>query len=98
MKGKMKKGSFARKISKSLDFPYDSLCGSFRLEMHGDAEVLVSGCKKILEYDHTRIRLELKGRGMVICGEGLECMTYLDGTVEIKGTITDIKLGEERLG
>ncbi|NLK40198.1 MAG: hypothetical protein GX303_08190 [Clostridiales bacterium] len=82
----------ARKISKSLDMPFDGVSSSFRIEMHGDAEVLISGCEKILEYDHSLVKLRLKGRNIDICGDRLECITYLDGTVEIKGVITDLKL------
>lgn len=92
-KGKIKGNRIARKISKSLDLPFDGVTNSFRIEMHGDAEALISGCEKIIEYSPTVIRLRLKGRDIEICGRCMECMTYLDGTVEIKGVICDLKLG-----
>jgi len=92
-KRRLKKGIFARKISKALDLPFDGVTDSFRIEMHGDAEALINGCEKILEYGKEKIKLRLKGRDIEIYGRALECMTYLDGTVEIKGVICDLKLG-----
>lgn len=76
-------------LSRFADIPAD-LTGGMTLEMRGRNEMLLCGCREILEYSDIRIRI-LQGRCSVcILGRRLTMSSFSDGRITVGGEIDAI--------
>ena len=75
-----------------LDVPPDLLAGGFRVELRGRSSATVHGCLRIGTYTPERITLTVRGGAVTVCGQRLECTSYLAGAVGIDGQIEGILL------
>lgn len=89
-KSRVKLGAWER-IKSLADIPGE-VGNGFYLQMRGEHQLIVSGCRRILEYSPQRIRLAIKGFSLIICGEGLVCSSYFERAVGIEGIICCIQL------
>ena len=89
-KGRVKLSAWER-IKSLADIPGE-LGNGFYLQMRGEHQLIVNGCRKILEYSPRRIRLSVKGFSLIISGEGLICSSYFERAVGIEGVICSIQL------
>ena len=63
------------------------------IEVHGDRELLLSGCRGIVDYDNTKIVVNTISGQVVINGHHL-CLSVFRGDIlSIEGCITEIKFG-----
>lgn len=63
------------------------------IEVHGDRELLLSGCKGIVDYDNAKIVINTLSGQVVVCGFRL-CLSVFRGDIlRIEGHITEIKFG-----
>lgn len=63
------------------------------IEVHGDRELLLSGCRGIVDYDSTKIILNTLSGQVFVCGTHL-CLSVFRGDIlSIEGHITEIKFG-----
>ena len=61
------------------------------IEIHGDSELLLSGCRGIVDYDNTKIVVNTISGQVVIYGFRL-CLSVFRGDIlSIEGHITEIK-------
>ncbi|MBE6634394.1 MAG: hypothetical protein E7620_08670 [Ruminococcaceae bacterium] len=58
--------------------------------LYGDRRMTVQGCRRILLYSPTEIRLQLKRRQLVIRGNDLECSSFAGGCVTLQGRILQV--------
>lgn len=86
MKRKNKENGIFDRLKRIADIPGE-VGNGFSLNMRGDREVYISGCRRILEYSREKIVLSIKGFSLVIIGEGLICSSYFDRSVGIEGRI-----------
>lgn len=81
------------KVTSSLQLPASALSGAAHFEMNGNREVIVDGCRGVLEYDENRIRIHA-GK-MVTCFQGrclsIKCLTA--DSLIVEGFITSIEFG-----
>lgn len=72
-------------------------CG--KVELLGDFEATIHGCKKIVYYTPEKIKLAMKKRGGLITLEGskLVCTSFFVGAVVIEGKIERVELSEKIL-
>lgn len=61
------------------------------IEMRGNTEVTIEGCKGILEYDSALIRVSVGTASVAIKGRGLTIKCLSIGSVVISGVITGIE-------
>lgn len=94
--GKSGKEGWAEWLIKRLDMPPDVLCGGMRVELRGRESLLVEGCRKILTYTPTLVRLRLSRCVLVIEGERLLCHSYLAGAVGLEGKVCALRFEEEK--
>ena len=67
--------------------------------MYGDRRMTVQGCRKILAYSPTEIRLQLKYRRLCVRGEALGCSAFSGGCTTLQGRIASVFFEEtERRG
>ncbi len=73
-----------------LDLPPDILSGGMRVELRGRNLLTVHGCRRILTYTPTCIRLEMKGAVLSVRGRRLGCTSYLAGAVCVDGLVESL--------
>ena len=63
------------------------------IEVHGDRELLLSGCRGIVDYDNAKIIVNTLSGQVVICGFRLYLSVFRGDILRIEGHITEIKFG-----
>ena len=61
-----------------------------RIEMLGNREIIVDGCKGVVEYDENTIRLSLGESVLSLCGSDLVIKTFDNDIAVISGQICEI--------
>ena len=71
-----------------------------RIEICGNFEATVHGCKRIIHYSPERITLAMKEKGRTLTLEGRElvCVSFFVGAVVIEGIIERVELSEHGKG
>ena len=63
------------------------------IEIHGDRELYLSGCRGIVDYDNTKIVVDTISGRVIVLGQCL-CLSVFRGDIlNIEGHITEIKFG-----
>lgn len=86
---KAKRMSMIQRLGQRLDIPADVISG-VHIELRGRNNLTIRGCRKILLYTETEIRVRLLGDTLQVCGSGLYCTAYHSGVIEIDGKIDSI--------
>jgi sporulation protein YqfC len=86
-----KPGERIHKVANALQLPAGVLGGAARYEISGNREVIVDGCRGILEYDDKSIKIN-SGK-MITCfsGRGLTIKCLTEDSLIIEGFITSIE-------
>ena len=84
---KKEKRSFRQKVSDSMDFPLETLYNLSQIQITGNREAIVEGCKGILEYDDCMIRLKTKSMQISFWGSGLVLKCLNTDNVIIEGQL-----------
>ena len=61
-----------------------------RIEMTGNREIIIDGCKGVVEYTENNIRLSLGESVMSLSGDSLLIQSFDNDVVIISGQISDI--------
>ncbi|MBQ2974326.1 MAG: YabP/YqfC family sporulation protein [Clostridia bacterium] len=77
-------------ISRSLDLPQDAVSGYAHIELSGNKEAIIEGCRGVLEYSDSLIALNTGKLTVRVCGCGLTIVSMQNGQAVIKGTITGV--------
>lgn len=80
-------------IGKGLDLPQDALAGYAHIELCGNREAIVEGCRGVLEYNDCSVALNTGKLTVRFCGSDLTISAMQDSSAIIKGTITCIDFG-----
>lgn len=83
------KPSIPELLSRIADIPCDVFCG-MTLEMRGRNEMLLCGCREILEYSPSRIRIAQGGCTVCILGRRLTMSSFTEGRITVGGEIDAI--------
>ena len=79
------------KTVRALELTPDILSGMAHFELSGNREVVVDGCKGVLEYDENVIRLMAGKLTVRFTGRGLELRNLRKDSAIIEGFITTIE-------
>jgi hypothetical protein len=91
----MEKANFRTRLTRR----YGAACNRETVVLHGDRGATVYGCRRIVTYSPTEIRLQVGGRRLSVQGCGLYCASFAAGTVRVEGCVSDVHwLGEEACG
>lgn len=81
-----------RIVSESLQVPFESLMNTFtQIELLGNREAVVEGCKGILEYDENIIRLSINKLEVKFYGNDLSIRNLNSENIVINGNIHNIE-------
>lgn len=88
------KRSFAERLGTFLDVPADLICGGCYLELRGQNNLNLQGCRRISVYTAEEIVLRLRRGCVRVRGRRLVCTSYHAGKVVIDGWITGIDFAD----
>ena len=74
--------------------PVTQLLGEPQLQMIGNVELYIEGCKAILEYDDMLIKLAVGKKELLITGKDLSICGYTESSVTIKGLFQTLEWNE----
>lgn len=78
------------KVADVLEIPQFAV-GGIHLEMYGDKEAIIEGCKGVLEYDEDIIKLNMGKMSLKMLGDGLVIKSLGESTAVISGKIMCIQ-------
>ena len=79
-----------RSIEQTLDLPEILSPGVPHIEMQGNREIIIDGCRGILEYDEDRIKLNTGSLVISFQGSGLVIKTYSENQTVLAGEVVGI--------
>ncbi len=79
-----------RSIEQTLDLPEILSPSVPHIEMQGNQEIIIDGCRGILEYDEDRIKLNAGSLVLSFGGSGLVIKTYSENQTVLTGEVMQI--------
>ncbi len=64
------------------------------IELSGNREILIEGCKGVLEYGCEQVRVNTSGMMLTIIGRGLNLRCISESSLMIDGVITELRFSE----
>lgn len=88
-------GPLLRRAARAIELPADVYTGMAHLELSGNRELIVDGCRGVLEYDEDVIRLNI-GKGSVrVTGRGLSIRTLTAESAVVEGYILAVEFQDQ---
>ena len=84
-------GARAQKVAGALQLPPGMLSGGARFEMNGNREVIVDGCRNVLEYNENEVRINAGKMIVSFMGRGMTLKCLTPDSLVIEGFITSIE-------
>lgn len=81
------KKSAKQKLASVLEVPFAALNDCPHIELFGNLELTIDGCRGILEYEDDSIRLNLGKNALRVTGRNLSLKALTDQTAVIEGYI-----------
>ena len=66
------------------------------LHLHGNRQLRLENCRRVLECNELRVRLETRDLTVEIWGTALRVFDYSDNSVLVRGKISTVQLSERR--
>ena len=89
-KNKHERRTLPELISLVTDLPADLFSNGMTLEMRGRNELLLCGCREIIGYTETNIRVILGSCSVCVIGRRLAMSSYSDGRITVTGEIDSL--------
>lgn len=86
--------SISEWLAVHLDVPADLCTGGLRLDLRGRNTLTVYGCRRIVDFTPTSIRLAMANCDLLVEGMRLSCTSYLAGAVGIEGRIDRVMFSD----
>ncbi len=84
---KRSKNEITKKFTEEMQLPESAVTDSFRIEFRGDNDVVIEGCKGIIEYEESCIALNLGKKIVRFSGADLEISSFFEEQAILKGTV-----------
>lgn len=81
----------AMKATKALDLPVDLVAGMVHFEFSSNREVVIEGCRGVLEYDENIVCIDTGKMTVRFMGRDLQLRNYVDQSVTIDGFINSVE-------
>ena len=78
-------------LTGSIEEPAVAFLSPGRVELLGNRQAVVDGCRGIIEYSDTCIRLSAQGLILKFTGTGLEIRAFTDSEAIVAGTILGLE-------
>lgn len=84
---KRNKDEIAKKFAEELQLPESAVTDSFKIEFRGISDVVIEGCRGIIEYGESCISLNLGKNTVRFGGADLEISSFFEEQAILKGTV-----------
>lgn len=81
----------AKKFAEEIQFPESAFCDSFTIEMHSNTNIMIDGCKGMVEYSDGLIAINLGSMVVRFLGDSLEISNFSEQQAVIKGTVMTVE-------
>jgi sporulation protein YqfC len=78
-------------VQKTFDIPIEALSNISQLEILSNKEAIIEGCKGILEYDDTLIRISTNKMEIKFLGENLTLRCLTSENIVVEGKIFSVE-------
>ena len=76
---------------RAADVPIAAVSGCAKIEMMGNREATVDGCRGVAEYSDTVIKLNISGGSVSFSGDGLEITCLYRSEATVRGNIRSVE-------
>ena len=84
----------SRRIERALEMPTGTLRPALTMELYGNREAVVEGCRRVLRYDADCIRLDTVEGVVRFAGEDLRVTCFAGGTATVSGRMVTLGFEE----
>ena len=84
---KRHKEEIIKKFTEEMQIPESAITDSFKIEFRGNSDIIIEGCKGIIDYEETKISLNLGKMIVRFGGAELEISSFFEEQAIIKGTV-----------
>lgn len=84
---KKSKEDIVKKFTEEMQLPESAITDSFRIEVRGTSDVIIEGCRGIVEYTQSCIALNLGKNIVRFTGAQLEISSFFESQAILKGTV-----------
>lgn len=84
---KKSKDELVKKFTEEMQLPESAVTDSFRIEFRGNTDVVIEGCRGIVEYTEECISLNLGKNIVHFSGAQLEISSFFESQAILKGTV-----------
>ena len=84
---KKSKDELVKKFTEEMQLPESAVTDSFRIEFRGNTDVVIEGCRGIVEYTEECISLNLGKNIARFSGAQLEISPFFESQAILKGTV-----------
>lgn len=88
---KRSKEEIVKKFTEEMQLPESAITDSFRIEFRGNTDVVIEGCKGIVEYEESGISLNLGKMIVRFSGADLEISSFYEEQAILKGTVAEME-------
>ncbi len=83
--------SAARKLDRALELPAGTLSGGAHIELNSNREAVIDGCKGIIDYSDTAVKLNIGAGTVTFNGRSLMIKTLTDKEAVLAGWFNSIE-------
>lgn len=84
---KRNKEELVKKFTEEMQLPESAVTDSFKIEFRGNSDVIIEGCKGIIEYEESCIALNLGKNIVRFSGADLEISSFFEEQAMLKGSV-----------
>ena len=88
---KQKVSRAARKLDRVLELPAGALSGGAHIEINSNREVVIDGCRGIIDYSEESVRINVGNGSVTFSGKNLMIKTLTDKEAVIAGCISAVE-------
>jgi len=79
------------KLAKKTDIPLNIIKDQTHYEFNSNKEIIIEGCRGILQYEENIVRLNMKNMITIFCGRKLSIKCLTEDSLIITGFITSVE-------
>ena len=76
-----------------LELPAETMINSSCVTLTSGSEALITGCRRVREYQSDLVRLTLCDGELTVSGDGLTMRAFFGSQIQIRGRISEVRFG-----
>lgn len=67
------------------------MLGGSHVEIFGNSEIVIDGCKGVFEYNDTYLKIKLSKGALILCGSCFDITSFENSLITVKGKISSLE-------